>query len=70
MYGSETAEPKNENPKACTDSELVMPVGPLVDATSPGGSAVLPLMLLGGVVAALGVGTGLVIAFRRGKRSA
>ena len=40
------------------------------DGTSPGGSAVLPLMLLGGVAAALGVGTGLVIGFGRGKRSA
>jgi Ca-activated chloride channel homolog len=29
VYGSTIAEPKSKNPKACTDSELVMPVGPL-----------------------------------------
>ena len=29
VYGSEIAEPKSKNPKACTDSELVMPIGPL-----------------------------------------
>jgi Ca-activated chloride channel family protein len=29
VYGSEIAEPKAENPKACRDTELVMPIGPL-----------------------------------------
>jgi Ca-activated chloride channel family protein len=29
VYGSEIAEPKDENPKACTDTELVLPIGPL-----------------------------------------
>jgi Ca-activated chloride channel family protein len=29
VYGSEIAEPKAENPKACQDTELVMPIGPL-----------------------------------------
>jgi Ca-activated chloride channel family protein len=29
VYGSKIAEPKEQNPKACTDTELVMPVGPL-----------------------------------------
>lgn len=29
VYGSEIAEPKAENPKACQDTELVLPIGPL-----------------------------------------
>ena len=29
VYGSEIAEPKAENPKACQDTKLVMPIGPL-----------------------------------------
>lgn len=29
VYGSKIKEPKKENPKACQDTELVMPVGPL-----------------------------------------
>lgn len=29
VYGSEIAEPKAQNPKACTDTRLVLPVGPL-----------------------------------------
>src|ERR687893_3093333 len=29
VYGSEIAEPKEQNPKACTDTKLVLPVGPL-----------------------------------------
>lgn len=29
VYGSEIAEPKDENPRACTDTELVLPIGPL-----------------------------------------
>ncbi len=29
VYGSKIKEPKAENPKACQDTELVMPVGPL-----------------------------------------
>jgi Ca-activated chloride channel homolog len=29
VYGSTIAEPKSKNPKACTDTQLVMPVGPL-----------------------------------------
>jgi Ca-activated chloride channel homolog len=29
VYGSEIAEPKETNPKACRDTELVLPVGPL-----------------------------------------
>ena len=29
VYGSEIAESKAENPKACQDTELVMPIGPL-----------------------------------------
>ena len=29
VYGSEIAEPKEQNPKACTDTELVLPIGPL-----------------------------------------
>jgi Ca-activated chloride channel family protein len=29
VYGSTIAEPKSRNPKACTDTELVMPLGPL-----------------------------------------
>ncbi|NYI70873.1 Ca-activated chloride channel family protein [Naumannella cuiyingiana] len=29
VYGSEIAEPKEENPKACRDSKVVMPLGPL-----------------------------------------
>lgn len=29
VYGSKIKEPKEENPKACQDTELVMPVGPL-----------------------------------------
>ena len=29
VYGSEIAEPKAQNPKACQDTELVMPIGPL-----------------------------------------
>jgi Ca-activated chloride channel family protein len=29
VYGSNTAEPKEQNPKACTDTELVLPIGPL-----------------------------------------
>ena len=29
VYGSEIAEPKDTNPKACRDTELVMPIGPL-----------------------------------------
>ncbi len=29
VYGSKIKEPKAENPKACQDTELVMPIGPL-----------------------------------------
>ena len=29
VYGSKIAEPKARNPRACTDTELVMPIGPL-----------------------------------------
>src|ERR687894_1571652 len=29
VYGSEIAQPKERNPKACTDTDLVMPIGPL-----------------------------------------
>ncbi len=29
VYGSKIAEPKQRNPKACTDTELVMPIAPL-----------------------------------------
>jgi len=29
VYGSKIAEPKSRNPKACTDTQLVMPPGPL-----------------------------------------
>ena len=29
VYGSEIAEAKEENPKACTDTKLVLPIGPL-----------------------------------------
>ncbi len=29
VYGSEISEPKDQNPKACTDTKLVLPVGPL-----------------------------------------
>jgi Ca-activated chloride channel homolog len=29
VYGSRIAEPKERNPKACTDTELVLPIGPL-----------------------------------------
>src|SRR5918997_4480481 len=29
VYGSRIAEPKEQNPKACTDTELVLPIGPL-----------------------------------------
>ena len=29
VYGSKIAEPKERNPKACTDTELVLPIGPL-----------------------------------------
>ncbi|HEV2928379.1 MAG TPA: VWA domain-containing protein, partial [Propionibacteriaceae bacterium] len=29
VYGSNIAEPKERNPKACTDTELVLPIGPL-----------------------------------------
>jgi Ca-activated chloride channel family protein len=29
VYGSEIAEPKEQDPKACTDTELVLPIGPL-----------------------------------------
>lgn len=29
VYGSKIKEPKEENPKACQDTELVMPLGPL-----------------------------------------
>jgi Ca-activated chloride channel family protein len=29
VYGSKIAEPKSQNPKACTDTDLVMPIGPL-----------------------------------------
>jgi Ca-activated chloride channel family protein len=29
VYGSKIAEPKEQNPKACTDTELVLPIGPL-----------------------------------------
>jgi Ca-activated chloride channel family protein len=29
VYGSEIAEPKDQNPKACTDTRLVLPIGPL-----------------------------------------
>ena len=29
VYGSEIAEPKEQNAKACTDTELVLPIGPL-----------------------------------------
>ena len=29
VYGSQIAEPKEQNPKACTDTKLVLPIGPL-----------------------------------------
>jgi Ca-activated chloride channel homolog len=29
VYGSEIAQPKEQNPKACTDTKLVLPIGPL-----------------------------------------
>ncbi len=29
VYGSKIAEPKERNPKACTDTDLVLPIGPL-----------------------------------------
>ena len=29
VYGSEIAEPQEKNPKACTDTKLVLPIGPL-----------------------------------------
>ena len=29
VYGSKIAEPKAQNPKACTDTQLVLPIGPL-----------------------------------------
>lgn len=29
VYGSKIAEPKAQNPKACSDSQLVLPIGPL-----------------------------------------
>jgi Ca-activated chloride channel homolog len=29
VYGSKIAQPKSRNPKACTDTQLVMPLGPL-----------------------------------------
>jgi Ca-activated chloride channel homolog len=29
VYGSTISEPKERNPKACTDTELVLPIGPL-----------------------------------------
>ena len=29
VYGSEIAEPQEQNPKACTDTKLVLPIGPL-----------------------------------------
>jgi Ca-activated chloride channel homolog len=29
VYGSKIAEPKSRNPRACTDTQLVMPLGPL-----------------------------------------
>jgi Ca-activated chloride channel family protein len=29
VYGFTIAEPKSKNPKTCTDTQLVMPVGPL-----------------------------------------
>lgn len=29
VYGSEISEPQEENPKACTDTKLVLPIGPL-----------------------------------------
>jgi Ca-activated chloride channel family protein len=29
VYGSKIAEPKSQNPQACTDTQLVMPLGPL-----------------------------------------
>jgi Ca-activated chloride channel family protein len=29
VYGSEIAEPKESNPRACRDTELVLPIGPL-----------------------------------------
>jgi Ca-activated chloride channel family protein len=33
VYGSKIAEPKSRNPKACTDTQLVMPLGPLDKST-------------------------------------
>lgn len=33
VYGSRIAEPRSQNPRACTDSELVLPIGPLDTAT-------------------------------------
>lgn len=33
VYGSKIAEPKSQNPKACTDTQLVLPVGPLDRST-------------------------------------
>jgi len=33
VYGSKISEPKSRNPAACTDSTLVLPVGPLNQAT-------------------------------------
>ena len=29
VYGSEIAEPQEQNPRACTDTKLVLPIGPL-----------------------------------------
>ena len=29
VYGSKISEPKSKNPKACTDTQLVLPIGPL-----------------------------------------
>ena len=33
VYGSEVTEPQSKNPAACTDSKLVLPIGPLDEAT-------------------------------------
>jgi Ca-activated chloride channel family protein len=33
VYGSKIAEPKSRNPKACTDTQLVLPLGPLDKST-------------------------------------
>ena len=42
VYGSEIAEPKSRNPKACTDTELVMPLGRWTNRRCTGRSTRLP----------------------------